>query len=60
MADCRFAPNPPYANMIFGGKMPDYRRSWVTGRTYFFTVNLLERKRNLLVTEIELYRVKQL
>jgi putative transposase len=36
--------------------MPDYRRNWVQGGTYFFTVNLLERKRDLLVTEIELLR----
>ncbi len=36
--------------------MPDYRRNWVPGGTYFFTVNLLERKRDLLVTEIDLLR----
>jgi putative transposase len=32
--------------------MPDYRRNWVPGGTYFFTVALLERKRDLLATEI--------
>lgn len=32
--------------------MPDYRRNWVPGGTYFFTVALLERKQDLLVTEI--------
>ncbi len=37
--------------------MPDYRRNWVPGGTYFFTVNLLERKRDLLVTEIELLAI---
>lgn len=36
--------------------MPDYRRSWVPGGTYFFTVALLERKRDLLVAEIGLLR----
>jgi putative transposase len=29
--------------------MPNYRRAWVPGGTYFFTVNLLERNRRLLV-----------
>jgi len=32
--------------------MPDYRRNFVAGGTYFFTVALLERKRDLLVAEI--------
>ena len=32
--------------------MPNYRRVWVPGGTYFFTVNLLERKRRLLVEHI--------
>lgn len=32
--------------------MPDYRRYRVPGGTYFFTVNLLERKRDLLVRHI--------
>jgi len=36
--------------------MPNYRRNWVAGGTYFFTVNLLERKRDLLATEIDLLR----
>ena len=36
--------------------MPNYRRNWVPGVTYFFTVALLERKRDLLVAEIELLR----
>ncbi|SCX05571.1 hypothetical protein SAMN05216379_103134 [Nitrosomonas eutropha] len=36
--------------------MPDYRRNWVPGGTYFFTVNLLERNRDLLVAEIDLLR----
>lgn len=37
--------------------MPNYRRVWVPGGTYFFTVNLLERKRRLLVEHIDALRV---
>lgn len=33
--------------------MPDYRRFRVPGGTYFFTVNLLERKLDLLVRHID-------
>ncbi|MGB5397956.1 MAG: transposase [Gammaproteobacteria bacterium] len=37
--------------------MPDYRRAWRKGGTYFFTVNLLERQGNDLLTEnIDLLR----
>jgi putative transposase len=36
--------------------MPNYRRNFVPGGTFFFTVALLERKRDLLVKEIELLR----
>lgn len=36
--------------------MPDYRRNRVPGGTYFFTVNLLERKRSLLTDNIKLLR----
>jgi putative transposase len=37
--------------------MPDYRRAWHPGGTYFFTVNLLQRKGNdLLTRHIELLR----
>ena len=32
--------------------MPNYRRAWVAGGTYFFTVNLLERDRALLVEHV--------
>jgi putative transposase len=32
--------------------MPNYRRVWVPGGTYFFTVNLLERRRTLLVDHV--------
>ena len=44
--------------------MPDYRRVWVAGGSYFFTVNLLERKNDLLVRHINVLhgavgRVKQ-
>ena len=33
--------------------MPDYRRNRVPGGTYFFTVNLLDRRSDLLVTHID-------
>ena len=36
--------------------MPDYRRNRVPGGTYFFTVNLLERRSCLLVDHIESFR----
>jgi putative transposase len=37
--------------------MPNYRRAWMPGGTWFFTVNLLQRRGNdLLVREIELLR----
>ncbi|HKS88493.1 MAG TPA: transposase [Stellaceae bacterium] len=36
--------------------MPEYRRLYVPGATYFFTVNLLDRRSDLLVTHIDLVR----
>ena len=36
--------------------MPDYRRNRVLGGTYFFTVNLLDRRSGLLVTHIDILR----
>ena len=36
--------------------MPDYRRNRVPGGTYFFTVNLLERRSRLLVEYIDAFR----
>jgi putative transposase len=36
--------------------MPDYRRYRVPGGTYFFTVNLLERRFDLLVRHIDILR----
>jgi putative transposase len=36
--------------------MPDYRRNRVPGGTYFFTVNLVNRRSDLLVREIETLR----
>ena len=36
--------------------MPDYRRFRVAGGTYFFTVNLLERKNDLLVRHVDVLR----
>jgi putative transposase len=37
--------------------MPEYRRNRVPGGTYFFTVNLANRRSDLLVREIETLRV---
>src|ERR1700738_5216916 len=36
--------------------MPDYRRNRVPGGTFFFTVNLLDQRSNLLVTDIDALR----
>jgi putative transposase len=36
--------------------MPDYRRNRIPGATYFFTVNLLDRRSDLLVTQIDALR----
>ena len=36
--------------------MPDYRRNRVPGGTYFFTVNLRDRRSDLLITEIDSLR----
>lgn len=33
--------------------MSNYRRAWVPGGTYFFTVNLLERRRRLLADHVD-------
>ncbi|MEZ0470703.1 REP-associated tyrosine transposase [Luteimonas salinilitoris] len=36
--------------------MPNYRRLHLPGRTWFFTVNLLERRRRLLVEHVDVLR----
>ncbi|MBV8398555.1 MAG: transposase [Acetobacteraceae bacterium] len=36
--------------------MPDYRRNRVPGGTFFFTVNLLDRRSDLLVARIDILR----
>lgn len=36
--------------------MSNYTRAWVRGGTYFFTVNLLDRRRRLLVDHIDVLR----
>jgi putative transposase len=36
--------------------MSEYRRLWVSGGTYFFTVNLVDRSRRLLVERFDLLR----
>ena len=37
--------------------MSNYRRNRVSGRTYFFTVNLFERRKQLLVDHIDELRI---
>ncbi len=37
--------------------MSNYRRVWVPGGTYFFTVNLLDRRQRLLVEHVDALRV---
>jgi putative transposase len=44
--------HPPYTNFR-EFEMPNYRRYRIPGGKYFFTVNLLERKRDLLVRHID-------
>jgi putative transposase len=36
--------------------MPNYRRNRISGATYFFTVNLLDRRSDLLVVQIDALR----
>jgi putative transposase len=36
--------------------MPDYRRNRLLGGTFFFTANLLDRRSDLLVTQIDALR----
>jgi putative transposase len=36
--------------------VPDYRRNRVPGGSFFFTVNLLDRRSDLLVTQIQVLR----
>ncbi len=36
--------------------MPEYRRNWVPGGSFFFTVNLSDRRSALLVTQIDALR----
>jgi putative transposase len=36
--------------------MPNYRRNRVSGGTYFFTVNLLDRRSDLLVRHVDALR----
>ena len=36
--------------------MPDYRRNRIPGACYFFTVNLLDRRSDLLVSHIDTLR----
>src|SRR5260370_22372976 len=47
---------PPHANLAHPPGMPDYRRNGVPGGTFFFTVNLLDRRSDLLVRQIDILR----
>lgn len=46
--------------VLFRGRhavsMSNYRRAWVPGETYFFTVNLLYRRQRLLVEHVDALR----
>ena len=45
--------SPPRRELI---RMPNYRRNRVAGGSYFFTVNLRDRRSDLLVAAIETLR----
>src|SRR5260370_23189868 len=47
---------PPHAKLAHTPGMPDYRRNGVRGGTFFFTVNLLDRRSDLLVRQIDILR----
>jgi REP element-mobilizing transposase RayT len=47
---------PPVSEVGHTPHMPDYRRNRVPGGTFFFTVNLLDRRSNLLVARIDALR----
>lgn len=49
----RFALSPIRPTLI---AMPNYRRAFVPGGTWFFTVNLLERNKRLLIEHIGMLR----
>jgi putative transposase len=47
---------PPVSEVQLTPDMPDYRRNRVPGGTFFFTVNLFDRRSNLLVAQIDAVR----
>ena len=47
---------PPFSKAGHTPRMPDYRRNRVPGGTFFFTVNLFDRRSNLLVERIDALR----
>jgi len=47
---------PPSSTICDIRRMPDYRRNRVPGGTYFFAVNLFDRRSDLLVTHITALR----
>lgn len=56
MADNGCASSALHVTTRYESGMPDYRRFRVAGGTYFFTVNLLERKNDLLVRHVDVLR----
>ena len=55
-ADPRLRPMFSCRRLRHAAGMSNYRRARVPGGTYFFTVNLLERRRRLLVEHVDLLR----
>ena len=47
---------PPFCEAGHTPAMPDYRRNRVPGGTFFFTVNLFDRRSNLLVARTDALR----
>src|SRR5690348_6312469 len=47
---------PPFRKLGHIPSMPDYRRNRVPGGTFFFTVNLLDGRSDLLVRQIDILR----
>ena len=50
---------PSAATALYHCAMPNYRRAFVPGGCWFFTANLLDRRRRLLTDHIDLLRQGQ-
>ena len=54
-----YSANGPFRRRLLPGilpRMPDYRRNRVPGGTFFFAVNLRDRRANLLMTHVDALR----